>query len=196
MRRLQQTPGLKKNIEAKPDSSHLSADKDGEAVDSIKEEEDAHEKFRQQLSENLSYCVKIRQDLEKVRLLLELIRKRERIKRDQVRIEEIITKYEINPLNGVFLQRLLEQLRSLDKNKIFYLPVDAADAPGYYDEIKNPMDFSKMQQKLKNLEYHSFVEFEQDYQLMLANCLQFNPKGTSFYRAAAKMREQVSGSKI
>ena len=99
--------------------------------------------------------------------------------------------YEINPLNGIFLQQLLDSLREFDRNRIFYEPVDAKEVPGYYETIKQPMDFSKMQHKLNNMQYDSLSQFEADYNLIIANCLQFNQKNSFFYKLAFKMREQV-----
>ena len=193
LRRLQHTPGLKKNLDRSSDNNNTAGEKEnGGGGETSTDETEDDAKFRQQLTDHFGYCVKLRQDLEKARLLMELIRKREKTKREMLHIDEVITMYEINPLNGVFLQRLLELLRNYDKSRVFFYPVDAAIAPGYYDIIKQPMDFSKMQEKLKRQAYRNFGQFEKDFHLIINNCLKYNPKNTSFYKIAFKLREQTS----
>ncbi len=120
-----------------------------------------------------------------------VIRKRERLKRECIRIDHLKVIYEINAFNGIFLQRLLDLLRDLDKNRIFHEPVDAEEVPTYYSTIKNPMDFSKMQSKINKMEYENLNQFESDINLILNNCLQFNQKTSFYHKHALKIREQV-----
>ncbi len=101
--------------------------------------------------------------------------------------------YEINEFNGIFLQRVLNLLRKLDTTKVFYEPVDAIATPNYYDRIKQPMDFSKMQKKVTGMEYESVADLEADFNLMIQNCILFNKKG-HYYNLAVKIRDQVKGS--
>ncbi len=101
--------------------------------------------------------------------------------------------YEINAFNGIFLQRVLNLLRKLDTTKVFYEPVDAIATPNYYDKIKQPMDFSKMQKKVTGMEYESVADLEADFNLMIQNCIIFNKKG-HYYNLAVKIRDQVKGS--
>lgn len=144
------------------------------------------------IREEILQCRRIRQEFEKVRLLLEQVRKREKIKRELVLLDRLIGVYEVNPFNGVFLQHLMNKLFELDMNGFFWLPVDAALVPTYYTIIKKPMDLGKMQEKISNLEYSSVDEFEADLQLIINNCFKFNPKSTPFYKAALKLKEQVN----
>ena len=187
LRRLQHSAGIRKNLELKSSNNNEGSEEDTVKVAS-KSINLKPEHFREQLG----YWKKLRQDLEKARLLMELIRKRERIKRDLIRISHLSTIYEINPLNGVFLQKILDSLKEIDKNKIFHEPVDAIEVAGYYETIKNPMDYSKMQVKLNRVEYSSFAQFESDFNLIISNCLLFNKKNSYYYRAACKIRDQVS----
>ena len=145
------------------------------------------------IQEQLSYWKKLRQDLERARLLMELIRKRERIKRDMIRLHELTTSYEINPFNGVFLQRILDLLIESDKNEFFYEPVDREAYPSYYEDIKEPMCFKEMQARLKNLKYKQLDEFERDLNLIVSNCLQFNLKNSVYYKAALKLKDTAGG---
>lgn len=58
-------------------------------------------------------------------------------------------------------------------------PVDpvALNIPNYFQVIKKPMDLSTMTQKLKQGEYAKASEFKADFELMINNCLSFNPVG-------------------
>ena len=40
-------------------------------------------------------------------------------------------------------------------------------------------------------QYRTIAEFEGDFELMINNCISYNAKDTSFYRAAIKLRDQV-----
>lgn len=63
-------------------------------------------------------------------------------------------------------------------------------APDYHEFISNPMDFSTMRQKLEDYEYLNFDMFEDDFNLMIQNCMSFNHEDTIYYRAAVRMRTQ------
>jgi len=143
-----------------------------------------------ELREQLFYWQKLRQDLEKARLLMELIRKREKMKREHIRMQHLIMRMQLSPFN-LFLKSVLEKLAVLDKAKIFTQPVDKSQVPAYYDEIKVPMDFESMAKKIDEHAYKSFKQFEDDFQLILANCFQFNNKHDYFYKAGLKLKEQA-----
>jgi bromodomain and PHD finger-containing protein 1 len=147
--------------------------------------------LRERLREHKEAWIKLRQNVEHARILMEQVKKRERLKRDQVRLAQMQTTYELNPFNGVFLQRLLDILIEYDKNGTFAAPVNPVLVPSYYDVIKDPMDFSKMQERLSEMYYKCFDQFEGDVRLIVSNCMKFNPKNTYFYREAQRMREKV-----
>ncbi len=63
--------------------------------------------------------------------------------------------------------------------------------PDYMEYITTPMDFSTMQKKVDGHQYKGFDDFEDDFNLIVDNCLTYNAKDTSFYRAAVKLRDQV-----
>ena len=65
---------------------------------------------------------RVRQDLEKVRLLCELIRKREQRKRDLIVAERNIIEVKLTPF-VYFLKKLLENLKEIDTQEIFAEPV-------------------------------------------------------------------------
>merc|ERR1719187_1788218 len=137
---------------------------------------------------------RLRHDLERVRLLCELIRKREQRKRELLSVSAEITTIQLNPFL-LFLRKLLEHLEVLDTQDIFADPVDPDEVPDYLDIVKTPMDFSKMKEKTELFEYADIDEFEKDFTLMVNNCLAYNERETIFYRAGTKMRD-VGGSII
>lgn len=64
--------------------------------------------------------------------------------------------------------------------------------PDYLSYITTPMDFWTMEQKVRRHEYASLDQFEADFRLVVDNCTTYNSRDTLYYRAAVKMREQVS----
>jgi len=137
---------------------------------------------------------RLRHDLERVRLLCELIRKREQRKRELLTVSAEIKTIQLNPFL-FFLRKLLEHLEELDTQDIFADPVDPDEVPDYLDIVKIPMDFSKMKEKTELFEYVDIDDFEKDFTLMVNNCLAYNERETIFYRAGTKMRD-VGGSII
>lgn len=57
----------------------------------------------------------------------------------------------------------------------FLEPVDPEDAPGYYDVIEQPMDFSTIKKKLESGQYRDITEFHEDMMLVKRNCQTYNP---------------------
>ena len=64
--------------------------------------------------------------------------------------------------------------------------------PDYLNVVKHPMDLSTMRQKAQAHQYQTVEQFASDFDLMVDNCLIYNHRDTVFYRAAIKLRDQVS----
>ncbi|CAF3317003.1 unnamed protein product [Rotaria socialis] len=154
-----------------------------------KKSSNSQEYTDKQLSQQMIQWRRLRQDLERTRLLVELIRKREKLKRDLVKIDQQVLDYQIRPLN-VFLHHLLEQLESLDEHHYFANPVDETEVPTYYKFITHPMDFLTMKKKVDQDEYTSLDHFENDFGLIVKNCHFFNEAKSPFYKAATKLRDK------
>lgn len=56
----------------------------------------------------------------------------------------------------------------------FLAPVSAEEVSDYYAVITNPMDLSKVGQKITNQEYPSFAEMKKDLDLIWSNCYAYN----------------------
>lgn len=88
----------------------------------------------EKLAEQLTLWKSLRHDLERARLLIELVRKREKLKREQLRLLETISELRLRPLNLV-MRRMLERISRKDPADIFADPVSV-------DEVKFPHLFS------------------------------------------------------
>ncbi|XP_010209262.1 PREDICTED: bromodomain and PHD finger-containing protein 3 [Tinamus guttatus] len=128
------------------------------------------------VKEELKYWQKLRHDLERARLLIELIRKREKLKREQVGSSG----------EGA---ATLDLLQEKDAAQIFAEPVNLNEVPDYLEFISNPMDFSTMRRKLESHLYRTLDEFEEDFNLIVTNCMRYNAKDTIFHRAAVRLRD-------
>ncbi|XP_018323470.1 peregrin [Agrilus planipennis] len=142
-----------------------------------------------ELCRQLKYWQCLRQDLERARLLCELVRKREKMKVEYTKACERCLSVQLNPLQAS-LRKVLELTASKDTNEIFTEPVDLEEVPDYMTVVSEPMDLSTMRNKLDSGQYQDLTSMEKDFDLMIANCLAYNNRDTVFYRAAIKMRDQ------
>ncbi|CAF0852742.1 unnamed protein product [Rotaria sp. Silwood1] len=85
-------------------------------------------------------------------------------------------------------QKVLTLLRTNENSWPFLEPVTEELAPNYFSIIQNPMDLSKIQQKINNKVYvNNSAEFIQDIELMVANCEQYNGKRSILGRIANRL---------
>lgn len=145
---------------------------------------DARELYKQ-----LKYWQHLRQDLERARLLCELVRKREKLKLLLIKTTEESILSDLNPL-GSAMHKIIDQLVAKDTLEIFLEPVDVNEVPDYANVIKNPIDLGTMREKIRQGIYKSIDDLEADFSLMIRNCLLYNDKDTIFYRVGVKMKEQ------
>ncbi|KRT82749.1 PHD finger motif containing protein, partial [Oryctes borbonicus] len=144
-----------------------------------------------ELIRQLKYWQCLRQDLERARLLCELVRKREKLKVELTKAKERCLNVELKPLQAS-MKKVLDLITAKDTNEIFSEPVDLEEVPDYITVVTDPMDLSTMYKKLENGEYPDLTSMEKDFDLMISNCLAYNNKDTVFYRAGIKMRDQCA----
>ncbi|XP_056907461.1 bromodomain-containing protein 1-like isoform X1 [Takifugu flavidus] len=154
----------------------------------IRDSQNSRAETNQALKEQLKEWHRLRHDLERARLLLELIRKREKLKRDEMKQQQSLLELQLTPFN-ILLRAVLSQLQEKDKYSIFAQPVSTKEVPDYLEHIKNPMDFSTMRRRIDKHQYRSLDEFEEDFNLIISNCLMYNAKDTFFYKAAQRMQD-------
>ncbi|XP_053576948.1 peregrin isoform X2 [Bombina bombina] len=147
------------------------------------------------LKEQLKSWQRLRHDLERARLLVELIRKREKLKRETIKIQQLALEMQLTPFL-ILLRKTLEQLQERDTSNLFNDPVhhtevtEIYEVPDYLEHIKKPMDFQTMKRNIDAFRYQNFDQFEEDFHLIVNNCIKFNGKDTGFYRAAVRLRDQ------
>lgn len=135
----------------------------------------------------LQYLYRLREDLEKVRLLAELVRKREKAKLRQARL------FQTHAVQGAMLYRqtamrhALERLMAFDKANWFLQPVSTEDAPDYYERIAEPMDWSTIASRIASLTYTTAAAMESDARLVCANALAYNTPDSAIAKTAAKI---------
>ncbi|OJA15957.1 TAF2 protein [Rhizopogon vesiculosus] len=84
------------------------------------------------------------------------------------------------PLNEKKCRDILKVILRVPESVIFAQPVDPErdGCPTYYEEIKHPMDFGTMTQRLNEGKYLTMEDFQKDVELVLSNCRKFNPPTT------------------
>ncbi|XP_069094856.1 bromodomain and PHD finger-containing protein 3 isoform X3 [Pleurodeles waltl] len=160
--------------------SHLQSQRNAEQKE--------HDEKTSAVKEELKYWQKLRHDLERARLLIELIRKREKLKREQVKVQQAALELQLTPFN-VLLRTTLDLLQEKDPARIFADPVNLKEVPDYLEFISRPMDFATMRQKVDSHLYQNLEDFEEDFNLLVTNCMRYNSKDTVFHRAALRMRD-------
>ena len=85
---------------------------------------------------------------------------------------------------------VLRQLYDQEEGIWFRQPVTEAIAPGYFDIIKYPMDFSTIFTKLDELKYTTPFQFCEDIWLVFTNTWTFNKKSQKVYKAGLKVNEK------
>ncbi|CAD5225658.1 unnamed protein product [Bursaphelenchus xylophilus] len=136
---------------------------------------------------------KLRNNLEKLRLLVELVKKREKIKLETIQNYRDIVENALKSIRTI-LEETLERLVERDHLHVFTQPVNEAEVPGYSNIIKKPIDFGKMYKKLENGDYRRVADLKADFDLMMSNCESFNRNNEHFLRYGQIIKSL--GSKI
>lgn len=84
-------------------------------------------------------------------------------------------------IHDVF-QMILSTLTSRPEADIFLVPVDPADAQGYYDVIKTPMSFQDVREKIASGEVTTPLQFWAVVSQIYINCFTYNDKKTTFFK--------------
>ena len=86
--------------------------------------------------------------------------------------------------------RLITALGRVDSVHHFNTPVDPAVCIDYKDIIKNPMDFTKIKQKLKTHTYKNMRQFIEDVELVFDNCRLYNGEASWISEICKKVQEE------
>ncbi|XP_014277511.1 bromodomain-containing protein homolog [Halyomorpha halys] len=126
---------------------------------------------------------RFRQDLEKVRILCELIRKREKLKNELALVKYKCLELQFAPLI-IYLRKFTENLIKLDTDNLFSKAVDGSEAVS-----AKPTDFVQIRSKVDNFQYSSLEEYENDFQAMISSRITCYAKRTKIYKSATKLKE-------
>nr|XP_019009832.1 NuA3 HAT complex component NTO1 [Kwoniella pini CBS 10737]OCF48613.1 NuA3 HAT complex component NTO1 [Kwoniella pini CBS 10737] len=141
-------------------------------------------------AQKLKFLQFLRNDLEKVRMLAELVRKREKEKLRQAQaIKDVVDGF-IFPHHGR-LRVALERISAMDRSELYLNPVSRLEAPDYFEVIKDPMCWLWIDEKLEKNEYLEVAEFKRDIMLVLDNAMLYNPKDNPYHRKAAKIKKEA-----
>jgi bromodomain-containing factor 1 len=96
----------------------------------------------------------------------------------------------VTPLRLSHMKKIISNLKKSNASQAFRQPVDyvTLKIPTYPEVVKNPMDLSKIDHKLKNNAYTSIATFQQDFNQIVINCELFNGTEHAVTQAAYKMR--------
>ncbi|KAK9908401.1 hypothetical protein WJX75_007347 [Coccomyxa subellipsoidea] len=87
-----------------------------------------------------------------------------------------------------FMERAWRALYSLDESWPFREAVDAEDVPDYYDIVKDPVDLTLIEQRLKSRNYYVTLHiFVADVNRMCANARIYNSAETIYFKMANKL---------
>ena len=97
--------------------------------------------------------------MERVRLLIDDVKKREREKLRIINLQKQFAETVYFPIIPI-VEPILEKMENLDKDDLFLNLVSKDEAPDYYEIVKEPMSWSLMREKMSNRQYESVAEFE------------------------------------
>jgi NuA3 HAT complex component NTO1 len=161
------------------------------------------------------FLTMLRNDLDKVRMLAELTRKREKEKLKQAQVIKDIVDSFIFPAYGK-LRLTLQKISAsvippssvpakswhvrMDRQDLFLHFVSRVEVPDYYEVIKEPMCWTLIDEKIEQNEYRRIEDFkvdltqwnktdkQHDINLVLDNALKYNAPDSTFHRIAKRIQ--------
>ncbi|KAJ9475943.1 NuA3 HAT complex component NTO1 [Pseudozyma hubeiensis] len=144
-----------------------------------------------QKGKKLHFLRSIRGDLERVRMLVEQVRKREK---EKLRQAQEIRNSLVEPVLFPFhadLRAAIAKFEAVDRYGFFAQPVSKIDVPDYYDIVKEPMDWAAIKDKIATKTYESVDEMRQDVLKIATNAMTYNKADTPYHKAATKILKMI-----
>lgn len=88
---------------------------------------------------------------------------------------------------------ILEKTKLHSRSWPFLKPVSKAEAPNYYDFIKQPMDLSTLEERVNNDHYKTIEEFAKDMRLIFTNCYDYNGTDSVYSKSAKELEAYFEG---
>ncbi|KZT68710.1 hypothetical protein DAEQUDRAFT_692123 [Daedalea quercina L-15889] len=132
-------------------------------------------------------CMKrLRRDLESIRMIAEMCRKRESLKLDRVEaIQYVFDKLLL--AHEPVLRHAFEKITTTDRMDIFREPVSLEEVSDYLDFVEHPISWSVIDDKLNGHQYLDLQEFKDDVKLVATNAMLYNKPGTAYHKTAQKI---------
>ncbi|EPT02926.1 hypothetical protein FOMPIDRAFT_1047297 [Fomitopsis schrenkii] len=132
-------------------------------------------------------CMKrLRRDLESIRMVAEMCRKRESMKLDRVEaIQYVFDKLLL--AHEPVLRHAFERISAADRMEIFREPVSLQEVPDYLDIVERPMCWRVIDEKLSGHQYLDLQDFKDDIKLVATNAMLYNRPGTSYHKTAQRV---------
>ena len=86
------------------------------------------------------------------------------------------------------MEKLVLQLIDEEGSAEFHKLPSREENPHYYKKIKYPYDLSKIRFKLEDGDYEDFDALDEDINLMIDNCLEYNEPGSDISKLAIGLR--------
>ncbi|CAK9294898.1 unnamed protein product [Gordionus sp. m RMFG-2023] len=86
-------------------------------------------------------------------------------------------------------KNILDSMKSDENSWPFLQPVDTKSFPQYKKCVKHPMDFSTIEENIKQNLYNNKTEFESDANLIFSNCRLFNEEDSTIGKACKNMNQ-------
>ncbi|EST07327.1 Bromodomain protein [Kalmanozyma brasiliensis GHG001] len=144
-----------------------------------------------QKAKKLHFLRSIRGDLERVRMLVEQVRKREK---EKLRQAQEIRNSLVEPVLFPFhtdLRAAIAKFEAADRFGYFALPVSKIDVPDYYDIIREPMDWATIKDKIHLKVYDTVGEMREDVLKIATNSMTYNKPDTPYHKAATKILKMI-----
>ena len=97
---------------------------------------------------------------------------------------------QIDVLNQI-IDDIIDSCIKKDNYRIFHHRVKPKDAPGYFDIVKNPIDFSVMKSKAKRKMYLDVQAVKEDFALLKSNSQTYNGLDHSVTKLATDIEDHA-----
>jgi hypothetical protein len=138
----------------------------------------------------------LRTDLEKVRILTEQVRKREKLKLEKLKWFKTIVLDCYIWGKQTKMKQVLQEIISWDKQEYFLLPIDRLIVPDYHEIISTPMNWTTMMNKLNKHEYPNAKSFAFDARLVMKNAQIYNKPSSPVHKHCLKILEKLEPTLI
>ncbi|EFA80381.1 PHD zinc finger-containing protein [Heterostelium album PN500] len=140
---------------------------------------------------DFNHLLMLRKDLERVRTILEVLKKREKLKRLYYQnVKRIVDLYAISDYH--YYQTVIDYLIDIDQFLPFVEPVTELQAPNYFSVISHPMCLTNIEQKIRLYQYETSQEFFKDLLLICSNSQLYNNSKTIVYKSSKLLENIVS----